>query len=1154
MGWLSDFFGGSKSSSSSSSSSSDKSSKDTIGQVSSTGQYAGDGFEFVKNEGGYLTRTYTGVGKDNGLGTDVIAGGTSDRDTKEKIAQISLDEGSEFANSAASATDGSVLDIFRSDEDKVGSSSYAEQVGAPIAETDFSGARSFGEAFAEARDTLGPGQTFEYNGTTYSTAVVGEDPALDAALSKTKPKPKPVYYYDAFGNQYTSQQEAADADLGYEVAAAQANVDPEELLMSQTVVDKTSPAYLDIVDKDYTFNPDDFTTTNLTKPESQLEVRSLDDGTEYYVDSTGNFAGLVDTSAKDADLGVGGSSVTVTADDLATVGENRDIYTLPTTGGGSVTLTDAAREIQDQLFDLGSPVYADLRESGADLATASEKSLQASADALLGVDLVSSEPELEIRSLGPSYNNVEYYVDANGDYAGLVPKEEPAPVVEPEESFRDKVIRETMATGNFVANPDGTFTNTATNTVVEIGPSGAIKEVGSTSVSGPGRNLDADLGIGGSTSTITADQYENNEGYGVYPTTLEGGSVAVSDDSQYVDTLAETGDALSIVNAGGVNTAPPEKTVAEQLVEYLTLQDPLNKALGLDNSFLAPLGANLTEGLLKGTGVLAKGAGTVATSSPVVANPAFKQALSGVSDMNALDRLAAERNAEDLDPYSVPMTIKQEFAAVDPNAALKAGEALKDAADYVSEYATENVPGYEGKDQIYENLQRYEDVVGFGPGQVDPALLAAQGIGPGELVKMGADIGFDASTMVQKGESGLGSTIPTLLPSILSANPAAAAASAGLGYLSVSGEVGDEAATALKDMYDAGVLQQSSNWQTALDQNNGDPVKALEGMQRAARNESLKAGGALGAATNVAESMMLRSPIGLAGIPLVESGQEGPGESIALQQVLQNVTGLNVPLNYKNMIEEGTGGFAGGVGVTAGTQAAAFVPTSKTAGQPAQSTVPTSYDAEVSSASSVEAIAAEEIIEEEVARTGTVDPKIIANLKDTTGLTSEEINAMVEKATGATPLLLTPEMQVKEGALQLTEDMRVDTPLLLTPEMQVQEGAFQLTEDMRVEDAPNVPAAETPVDLSGIPSRLTLTGAESLGPTTPDLSGITSNITFQPTAADQAVTSKMDADAAAPAQQAAADQTARVMEVLQNARSQQIASSTYSNDGDIGSD
>ena len=84
---------------------------------------------------------------------------------------------------------------------------------------------------------------------------------------------------------------------------------------------------------------------------------------------------------------------------------------------------------------------------------------------------------------------------------------------------------------------------------------------------------------------------------------------------------------------------------------------------------------------------------------------------------------------------------------------------------------------------------------------------------------------------------------------------------------------------------------------------------------------------------------------------------------------------------------------------------------------------------------------------------------------------------MAEKAGGTGPFILTPEMRVQEGAFQLT------------PEMRVQEPPLQLTEDMRVD----VPAAETPVDLSGIPSRLTLTGAESLGPTTPDLSGIASN-------------------------------------------------------------
>jgi len=69
---------------------------------------------------------------------------------------------------------------------------------------------------------------------------------------------------------------------------------------------------------------------------------------------------------------------------------------------------------------------------------------------------------------------------------------------------------------------------------------------------------------------------------------------------------------------------------------------------------------------------------------------------------------------------------------------------------------------------------------------------------------------------------------------------------------------------------------------------------------------------------------------------------------------------------------------------------------------------------------------------------------------------------MAEKAGGSGPFVL-------------TEDMRVDTPLQLTPEMRV-------------------PAEEAPVNLGGIPSRLTLTGAESLGPTTPDLSGIASRL------------------------------------------------------------
>jgi hypothetical protein len=194
MGWLSDFFGGGSSSSSSKSmtkqdrineiyansddpygtdgaelnelvkdrsgsytasspstvssssrdSRSQSSRKDTIGQVSKTGQYAGDGFEWVKTGetaagGDLLERTYTGAGKDNGLGTDVIMGGTANKDVKEAVATISIDEGSDFGFSKGSATDGSILNLVTTG-DLGGSDSYADQINyvAPVLAEDTS--------------------------------------------------------------------------------------------------------------------------------------------------------------------------------------------------------------------------------------------------------------------------------------------------------------------------------------------------------------------------------------------------------------------------------------------------------------------------------------------------------------------------------------------------------------------------------------------------------------------------------------------------------------------------------------------------------------------------------------------------------------------------------------------------------------------------------------------------------------------------------------------------------------------------------------------------------------------------------------------------------------------------------------------------------
>ena len=114
--------------------------KPTIGAVGPTGQYAGDGFEWVsqgRNENGslMLTRTYTGANKDVGLGQDVISGGTSDKNIKTAIGQISLDEGSSYASIPSSATDGDALQYLKTafnpetPASSGRSASFAEQMG-----------------------------------------------------------------------------------------------------------------------------------------------------------------------------------------------------------------------------------------------------------------------------------------------------------------------------------------------------------------------------------------------------------------------------------------------------------------------------------------------------------------------------------------------------------------------------------------------------------------------------------------------------------------------------------------------------------------------------------------------------------------------------------------------------------------------------------------------------------------------------------------------------------------------------------------------------------------------------------------------------------------------------------------------------------------
>jgi hypothetical protein len=352
----------------SSSSSSSSSSTNTIGQVSSTGQYAGDGFEFVENEGGYLTRTYTGAGKDNGLGTDVIAGGTSDNDTKTAIAQISLNEGSEFAGTAASATDGNLLNLV-TQGDTGASDSYAAQVGVAdytpsiVYGDDDQAAQeeTFGEAFA--RNRAAGEQTFTYNGNVYTTDL--------APSTSTPASTAPVQYYDAFGNAYTNQAAAAEADLNMAQQAATANKivgGTEESLFEQPVVSDDAQAYVDSLGTDFDFTQFDTPSIDYTVSQGEAGRGGPDSAAPGFT-----YQPVIDTSAKDADLGVGASTATVTADDLAS---GTGTVTLPSTGGGSVTLSD----------DLANTTYDNLLDT-----IGQTGDVEGAVDDLLGVDLVEAD-------------------------------------------------------------------------------------------------------------------------------------------------------------------------------------------------------------------------------------------------------------------------------------------------------------------------------------------------------------------------------------------------------------------------------------------------------------------------------------------------------------------------------------------------------------------------------------------------------------------------------------------------------------------------------------------------------------------------------------------------------------------------------------------
>ena len=184
-----------------------------LGSVSATGQYAGDGFSWVShgtNENGseMLTRTYTGANKDAGLGQSVsVAGNDGNNKNKAKIAEISMREGSPYAASKSSATDGDFLDFIKSGFKSFGASdSYAAQVGntnyTPNPNYGFTGGSddsgSFSDAFAAARAAGGGNKTFDYRGKSYTTELAPEVKSFAPETSlRPELRPEPAVDYNA---------------------------------------------------------------------------------------------------------------------------------------------------------------------------------------------------------------------------------------------------------------------------------------------------------------------------------------------------------------------------------------------------------------------------------------------------------------------------------------------------------------------------------------------------------------------------------------------------------------------------------------------------------------------------------------------------------------------------------------------------------------------------------------------------------------------------------------------------------------------------------------------------------------------------------------------------------------------------------------------
>ncbi len=365
----------------------------------------------------------------------------------------------------------------------------------------------------------------------------------------------------------------------------------------------------------------------------------------------------------------------------------------------------------------------------------------------------------------------------------------------------------------------------------------------------------------------------------------------------------------------------PKESFKDSLIKALGAEDAVSKFLGLDQTFVGDAAKNISTGAVKGTGALTTGLGQTY-------DQIFRQ------------------DDDPLTPY-------------DESGLYSAGQNIFGFGEEMSDAFSDMSDRYEGNQEIFKNLKPYDDVVGYGPGQVDRTLLQAAGKKPGDVVQMGPDKGFDFSTAVQKSAEGAGSTA---LPLILSTvNPAVGIAA---GQQSIVGELSTE----LNRFIESDPrIKNTQLYQDALAANEGDEAKAIQAIQQQARAKTQTPSALLGGGGTAAELALFSKAnplLGIAGTGIIEAAQEGPGESFSTNRILNSLMPeLNLPIEKKDVIESSAAGFGGGVTVAtpvAGIQQLAtrspdvttegpaqpggdqtpgsdqaFVPTSATAGQTA---------------------------------------------------------------------------------------------------------------------------------------------------------------------------------------------------------------------------